>query len=84
MMRQRENNTGNDPAGTAEYDPLHLAKPGEKCVICPECGLPVPVSMKYCPFCGIRMRGGCTAMIIKTIYLLAAAAAVIWLIRMLF
>ncbi len=75
-MNEKDIETTAQPSAEKEYDPLHLAAEGEATVICPECGLPVPVSMKYCPYCGIRMRGGCRAMLFK----LLLAPAVIWLI----
>ncbi len=86
MQNDITDNSGNDVRRTPseEYDPLHLAKPGEKTVICPECGLPVPESMEYCPYCGIRMRGGCRSMIIKLLCGAAVAAAAVWLICKLF
>ncbi|MDE6140678.1 MAG: zinc ribbon domain-containing protein [Alistipes sp.] len=85
-MNNNMNQESDEQRRTAseEYDPLHLAKPGEKTVICPECGLPVPESMKYCPYCGIRMRGGCMSMVIKLLCGAAVVAAAVWLICKLF
>lgn len=85
-LMQNDANQERDERRTAaeEYDPLRLAKPGEKTVICPECGLPVPVSMKYCPYCGIRMRGGCRSMALKLLCYAAVAAVAVWLICKLF
>lgn len=37
----------------------------EPTVICPECGLPIPVSMERCPYCGIRMPRGCKMLAIR-------------------
>lgn len=37
----------------------------EPTVICPECGVPVPVSMSKCPYCGIRMPRGCKILAIQ-------------------
>ncbi|GFI54586.1 hypothetical protein IMSAGC022_01207 [Alistipes sp.] len=79
-MNEKDIETTAQPSAEKEYDPLHLAAEGEATVICPECGLPVPVSMKYCPYCGIRMRGGCRAMLFKLLLAAGVAAAVIWLI----
>ena len=84
-MQNKLNNESDEQRKVAEeYDPLRLAKPGERTVICPECGLPVPESMKYCPYCGIRMRGGCRSMLIKLLCGAAVVAAAVWLICKLF
>ncbi len=37
----------------------------EPTIICPECGLPIPVSMERCPYCGIRMPRGCKMLAIR-------------------
>ena len=41
---------------------------------------PLEEHWKYCPYCGIRMRGGCRAMLFKLLLAAGVAAAVIWLI----
>ncbi|MBR2351390.1 MAG: hypothetical protein IKA70_00450 [Alistipes sp.] len=63
------------------YDDIANINPNnEPTVICPECGLPVPVSMSKCPYCGIRMPRGCK---ILAIQVAAAIAAIIVAIVML-
>ena len=56
----------------------------EPTVICPECGLPIPVSMERCPYCGIRMPRGCKMLAIRVaVGVVVAITAMVLLITLL-
>ncbi|MBO4935645.1 MAG: hypothetical protein J6C94_02605 [Alistipes sp.] len=56
----------------------------EPTVICPECGLPIPVSMERCPYCGIRMPRGCKMLAIRVaVGFVLAITAIILLVTLL-
>ena len=56
----------------------------EPTVICPECGLPIPVSMERCPYCGIRMPRGCKMLAIRVaVSVVLAITAMVLLITLL-
>ncbi|MBR1962155.1 MAG: hypothetical protein IKA26_04285 [Alistipes sp.] len=56
----------------------------EPTVICPECGLPIPVSMERCPYCGIRMPRGCKMLAIRVaVGVVLAITAMVLLITLL-
>ena len=56
----------------------------EPTVICPECGLPIPVSMERCPYCGIRMPRGCKMLAIRVaVGFVWALTAIILLVTLL-
>lgn len=52
----------------------------EPTVICPECGMPVPVSMSRCPYCGIRMPRGCRILALQVACAVIAVIAAIVLL----
>ncbi len=56
----------------------------EPTVICPECGLPIPISMERCPYCGIRMPRGCKMLAIRVaVTIVAVAVAIVLLVTLL-
>ncbi|MBQ3026494.1 MAG: hypothetical protein IJD27_03055 [Alistipes sp.] len=56
----------------------------EPTVICPECGLPIPVSMERCPYCGIRMPRGCKMLAIRVaVGFVLAITAIVLLVTLL-
>ena len=52
----------------------------EPTVICPECGVPIPVSMEKCPYCGIRMPRGCKMLAIRVAIAVVVAITAITLL----
>ena len=64
--------------------PKDINPNNEPTVICPECGVPIPVSMERCPYCGIRMPRGCKRLAIRVgVAVVVAITAVILLITLL-
>ena len=56
----------------------------EPTVLCPECGVPIPVSMEKCPYCGIRMPYGCKMLAIRTaVAVVAIITAIVLLVKFL-
>ena len=45
--------------------PKDINPNNEPTILCPECGVPIPVSMERCPYCGIRMPRGCKMLAIR-------------------
>ena len=45
--------------------PKDINPNNEPTILCPECGVPRPVSMERCPYCGIRMPRGCKMLAIR-------------------
>lgn len=61
--------------------PKDINPNNEPTVLCPECGVPIPVSMEKCPYCGIRMPYGCKMLAIRTaVAVVAIIAAIIALV----
>ena len=56
----------------------------EPTVLCPECGVPIPVSMEKFPYCGIRMPYGCKMLAIRTaVAVVAIITAIVLLVTLL-
>ena len=64
--------------------PKDINPNNEPTVICPECGVPIPVSMERCPYCGIRMPRGCKMLAIRTaVAVVAVITAIILAVTLL-
>ena len=58
--------------------PKDINPNNEPTILCPECGVPIPVSMERCPYCGIRMPRGCKMLAIRVaVGIVALIAAII-------
>ena len=65
-------------------DPNDINPNNEPTVLCPECGVPIPVSMEKCPYCGIRMPYGCKMLAIRTaVAVVAIITAIVLLVTLL-
>ena len=64
--------------------PKDINPNNEPTVICPECGVPIPVSMERCPSCGIRMPRGCKMLAIRVaVTIVAVITAIILAVTLL-
>ncbi len=60
--------------------PKDINPKNEPTVICPECGVPIPISMERCPYCGIRMPRGCKMLAIRVAIAVVVAITAITLL----
>lgn len=69
---------------TMVASPKDINPNNEPTVLCPECGVPIPVSMEKCPYCGIRMPHGCKMLAIRTaVAVVAIITAIVLLVTLL-
>ena len=64
--------------------PKDINPNNEPTILCPECGVPIPISMERCPYCGIRMPHGCKMLAIRVaVGIVLAIAAIVLLVKLL-